>query len=157
MKKLGILLIALLLYSCRVNNTSKDQLKLEDKLSGKWKATAFDGELHEEWMLNEDGWMMQEGHYIEQNDTSYSAFTLIQKIKNEVILLSVIKNADPKIFKAESVKENEIVFSNSDYKNPFEVKYEFFAEDSYRRTIKGYESDSLVTYEFNFERQNDGD
>ena len=153
MNKIGILLVALLVYSCGGNNAPKDHLKLTDNLSGKWKATAFDGELHEEWKLGKDGWMMQKGHYIEDNDTTYSAVTVIQKIKEDIILLSVIKDADPKVFKAISVKESEIVFNNSDYKNPFEVKYEFITKDTYRRTIKGYESDSLVSYEFNFKRQ----
>lgn len=153
MDKLLLFIIAIFLCSCNDEAKPKDHLMLEDKLIGKWKATAFDGELHDEWNLNEDGWMMQEGHYIEKNDTAYSAVTVIQKINDEIILLSVIKNSDPKVFKAISVKENEMVFENSDYKNPFEVKYEFLSKDKYKRTIKGYESDSLVTYIFNFEKQ----
>jgi hypothetical protein len=26
------------------------------KLSGTWRAAAFDGELHESWIFGEDGW-----------------------------------------------------------------------------------------------------
>lgn len=143
---------AMITASCGVNDSVKDHLDLKDRLSGKWNAKAFDGELHEEWTLDQDGWMLQEGHYIEGNDTSYSAKTKIEKIGADVILLSVIRNSNPKIFKAVSIEKNEIIFENTEYKNPYSVKYEFLAKDSYRRTIKGYEKDSLVVYEFNFKK-----
>jgi len=44
------------------------------------------------------------------------------------------------------------VFENKDYKNPYQVKYEFIDKNNYRRTIKGYEKDSLVIYKFNFKK-----
>ena len=145
---------SLLFLSCNSNYQSEDYLNLKDKLAGKWKANAFSGELHEEWNLEKNGWMMQQGYYIENNDTSYSAITRIEKIGTDVILFSVIKNSNPKIFKAISIGDNEMVFENKDYKNPYQVKYEFVTENNYRRTIKGIENDSLVTYEFNFEKMN---
>ena len=40
-------------------------------------------------------------------------------------------------------------FSDKDYKNSYQYKYEFFTGSTYRRTITGFENDSLVTYEFN--------
>ena len=66
----------------------------------------------------------------------------------------MIRNSNPKIFKSKISEDNKIVFENSDYKNPFQVKYEFISDSRYRRTIKGFENDSLVIYEFNFEKQN---
>lgn len=63
----------------------------------------------------------------------------------------MIKDSNPKIFKALSKSDDEIIFENDDYRNPFEVKYEFLSDSSYRRTIVGYERDSsLVIYEFDF-------
>jgi len=97
--------------------------------------------------------MQQVGYYIENADTSYSAKTRIEKINDDIILFSVIKNSNPKIFKAKSLDDDQIIFENDDYKNPYEVKYEFLTNGKYRRTIKGYEKDSLVIYEFNFEKQ----
>ena len=138
-------------FSCNQESRNLDNLNLKSKLEGKWKTKAFDGELHEKWTVSDNGWMEQEGYYIEQNDTSYSAKTRIEKITNEIILLSIIKNSNPKVFKAISFEENKIVFENDDYKNPYNVKYEFLSENRYRRTIKGFEKDSLVTYVFNFE------
>ena len=154
MKKTFVLLIGLALISCKENPKIKDHLNLESKLSGKWTAKAFDGELHEEWKLGNEGWMQQEAYYIEKSDTSYAAKTQIQKIGNDVILFSVIRNSNPKIFKSTSSKNDKIVFENKDYKNPFQVTYEFISENIYRRTIKGYEKDSLVVFEFNFEKHN---
>lgn len=152
MKYILLTIISLLFVSCLDHSFKNDYLNLESKLSGKWTAKAFDGELHEEWTLDKTGWMQQVGYYIEKSDTSYSAITRIEKIGNEIILFSVIKNSNPKIFKAVSISDNEIVFENHDYKNPYQVKYEFITKDKYRRSIKGYEKDSLVIYEFNFEK-----
>jgi len=154
MKKVVVLITFTLMISCIEHDKTKDHLNLESKLSGKWIAMAFDGELHEEWVLNPNGWMQQEAYYIENNDTSYAAKTQIQKVGKEIILLSVIKDANPKIFKSIIFKENTIVFENDDYKNPFQVKYEFLTNKKYNRTIKGHENDSLVSYEFNFVKQN---
>jgi hypothetical protein len=150
MKFILLIIINLLLISCQENSSEKDHLNLENKLSGKWKAKAFDGELHEEWILDKNGWMQQVGYYIENKDTTYSAKTRIEKIDNNIILFSIIKNSNPKIFKAKSFDNDQIIFENDDYKNPYQVKYEFLTNGKYRRTIKGYEKDSLVVYEFNF-------
>ena len=152
MKKVLILLSFVIPLSCNESQKTMDHLNLESKLSGRWTAKAFDGELYEEWKLNDDGWMQQQGYYIEKNDTTYAAKTQIQKVGEDIILFSVIRNSNPKIFKSVSLKENEIIFENDDYRNPFQVKYEFLSGEKYRRTIKGYESDSLVIYEFNFEK-----
>ncbi|MDJ0644877.1 MAG: hypothetical protein QNJ57_02735 [Flavobacteriaceae bacterium] len=155
MKTLLALLLTLVLISCGSDQRNKDHLGLSPKLSGSWKATAFSGELHETWTLGNDGWMQQQGYYIEQSDTSYSAKTRIEKVGDAIILFSVIKNSNPKIFKASKVAENELIFENKDYKNPYRVHYEFIDEVRYTRTITGYENDSLVRYEFEFQKQID--
>ena len=85
-------------------------------------------------------------------NTMYSAMTKIEKVGDEIILFSVIKNSNPKIFKAIKVKNETIVFENKDYKNPYQVKYEFLDKNNYRRTITGVEKDSLVSYSFNFKK-----
>ena len=142
--------LILIMFSCNQSQEVTDRLNLESKLSGKWTAKAFDGELHEEWILNDNGWMLQQGFYIEKTDTSYAAYTQIQKVGDDIILLSVIRDSNPKIFKSVKFEENQIIFRNDEYKNPYEVKYEFLSNENYRRTITGLENDSLVTYEFNF-------
>ena len=58
----------------------------------------------------------------------------------------------PKIFKSIRINEQVIEFENKDYKNPFQVKYEFIDKDTYRRTIKRIEKDSLVVYVFNLKK-----
>ncbi len=153
MRFFAFFISALLFISCKQETKVVDKLNLETKLSGKWIAKAFDGELHETWKLNSDGWMLQEGFYIEEKDTSYSAQTKIEKVNKQLILFSVIKNSTPKIFQAKEYIDNKIVFENKDYKNPYEVVYEFIDTENYRRTIKGFENDSLVTYIFDFKKQ----
>ena len=146
------IVLVFLVFSCKEETEVIDKLNLEHKLSGKWIAKAFDGELHETWKLDSDGWMLQEGYYIEKIDTSYSARTRIELVNEELILLSVIKNSTPKIFQAIERSDSKIIFENKDYKNPYEVVYEFIDGKNYRRTIKGLENDSLVTYIFNFKK-----
>ena len=152
MKSALILLLICAFVGCQNSPLQIDRLGLQNKLQGKWKAKAFDGELHERWKLSDDGWMIQEGFYIENGDTTFSSITTIETIANELLLISVIKESNPKIFKATTQRENEIVFENDDYKNPFKVHYEFMTDQLYRRTITGYEKDSLVNYIFNFEK-----
>lgn len=154
MKYLLIFVMVIAFCSCKSECPVEDHLKLKSKLAGKWKAKAFDGELHEEWKLGNKGWMEQEGYYIEKGDTSYAAKSQIQGVGEDVILFSVIRNSDPKIFKSIELKDSEMVFENKDYENPFRVRYEFLSDTKYRRTITGYQNDSLVVYEFNFEKSN---
>ena len=153
MKTSLFLLTLFMLLSCKKEHEFEDKLNLKPKLSGNWIAKAFDGELHEQWRLGTEGWMEQRGYYIEKGDTAYAAVTQIKKVANDVILLSVIKNANPKVFKAIDLDENKMVFKNDDYKNPYQVTYEFLSDSSYRRTITGTENDSVVTYKFNFQRK----
>ena len=154
MKHTLLIVIGLLVMSCNNTTQVNDHLNLESKLSGQWIAKAFDGELHETWTLNGHGWMQQQGYYIENNDTTYAATTQIQKAGQDIVLLSVIKDANPKIFKSVTREDNRIIFENDDYKNPYQVTYEFLSNETYRRTIRGYEQDSLVVYEFNFRKVN---
>jgi len=151
MKYLVFIICVLLISSCK-DQQIKSQLAFSEKLEGKWQAAAFSGELHETWQTTSDGWIIQQGYYLEGNDTSYSARTKMEKVAGELILFSVIKNSNPKIFKAINITPASIIFENKDYRNPYKVKYEFLGEKNYRRTITGYEQDSLVTFVFNFEK-----
>ena len=153
MDRLGFFILILTIYACSQSDTVYDKLGLQDKLSISWEADAFDGALHESWVLGSDGCMQQHGYYIENGDTSYSAITRIEKVGNDIVLYSVIKDSNPKIFKANVVEERMLVFENKGYKNPYEVKYEFITDDNHRRTITGYEQDSLVSYIFDFNKR----
>ena len=148
-----LLMISLFIICCAEQKNSIDILGLQGKLAGEWTAEAFDGELHESWKINEEGWMVQSGVYIEDVDTLYQATTKIEEVGSEVVLFSVIKHANPKIFKAIEIDEDGIVFENRDYSNPYRVEYKFISSDRYRRTIEGMEQDSIVRYEFNFEKR----
>lgn len=148
-----ILCFSISILACS-NPTTIDELNLKDKLSGEWMAAAFDGELRESWELDKHGWMTQIGHYIENGDTTYSAKTKMMKFEGDYVLFSLIKDSNPKIFQGTSVNDSILIFSNEEYKNPYEVKYEFHNNTKYTRTIKGYEQDSLVQYVFEFSKLN---
>ena len=139
--------------ACQKAPSTADHLGLSDQLAGKWTATAWTGELHEVWATGKDGWLIQEGHYIEDGDTTYSANTKIEQVGDEIILFSVIKNSNPKIFKGSSISPTGFVVENDDYQNPVRVEYKFLSPDNYQRTITGFEQDSLVSTTFNFTKQ----
>ena len=152
MRKFLLLLCTAFLISCQKSEIVKDRLSISQNLEGKWIAPAWTGELHEEWKVGEDGWMLQQGHYIENGDTSFSANTKIEVVKDELILFSVIKNSNPKIFKGSSIQPQGFVVRNEEYKNPFQVEYRFIDGQNYQRTITGFEQDSLVSTVFNFNK-----
>lgn len=141
-----------ILASCTQSDHHRDRLGFSDHLVGHWTAPAFDGELHESWKIHDDGWLIQSGYYIENGDTTYRAKTKIEKVESEYVLFSIIDGNAPKIFQATEKTASHILFKNEEYKNPFQVKYEFISDQSYRRTITGHEQDSLVNYVFNFEK-----
>jgi len=139
---------------CDNHNPVRDHLRLNDKLEGKWVAAAFDGELHETWYLNDQGWMEQTVFYIEDQDTSYQAKGRIERINGDIVLMSIIKDNTPKIFKSIVFDSTRVTFENRDYKNPYLVKYEFLDSSTYKRTITGTVNDSLVNYTFDFNKVN---
>lgn len=138
--------------SCINERRFEDPLKLRENLEGSWKAEAFGGVLVEEWKLIEGGIMQQESFLMQDEDTTYMAVSQIEKIGGEIILFSVIKNSTPKIFQSISYENNELLFENKDYRNPFSVLYKFLEENRYQRIITGYEGDSLEIYTFEFHR-----
>ena len=146
------LILVIANISCESHPGISDRLNLQDKLSGKWEATAFDGKLKEEWHLDETGWMIQKGIYVEKGDTLYNATTKMEEVGGELILLSVIKDSNPKVFKSIERTASKIIFENNDYNNPYKVEYEFISPTHYRRTIEGLEQDSLVRYVFEFKK-----
>lgn len=149
----GILFVFTLgMISCNPGKKTAVALDFHEQLVGKWVAPAFEGELREEWTLGKDGWLWQQGFYITEQDTAYRAQTKIEKVSGKLILFSIIADANPKIFQADSLAGNTIVFRNTEYINPATVTYEFISDNHYRRTIKGTENDSIVVYEFNFKK-----
>lgn len=126
--------------------------KIAHHLVGSWQAKAWSGDLHETWTIGTDSWLIQQAFYFEKTDTSYRAHSKIERVKDDLILFTVIKDSTPKIFKATNVQPDSIVFENRDYKNPYKVVYFFDDENHYRRTITGFEQDSLVSYTFNFKK-----
>ena len=121
-------------------------------LVGSWSSKAWDGILNEKWTIGADGHINQNAQYIEDEKVLYEASSKIEVIAGELILISVIKDSNPKIFKATSFSQYHITFENSEYKNPSVVKYEFVSEKKYKRTISGTEKGEPTSYTFEFEK-----
>ncbi len=122
-------------------------------LEGSWSSKAWDGILNETWSLGGDGHIQQSSQYLENGEVLYEASSKIEVIAGELILISVIKDSNPKIFKATSFSENHITFENSEYKNPNVVRYEFVSDKMYKRTISGMEKGEPTSYTFVFEKK----
>lgn len=150
---ISFMIIVSLFQTAHQNKKSDDFYdKVAHRLIGSWQSKAWSGDLHETWVIGKDNWLIQQAFYFEKSDTSYRAHSKIEQVKNDLILFTVIKDSNPKIFKATIVQSDSIVFENRDYKNPFKVVYFFDDVNHYRRTITGFEQDSLVSYTFNFKR-----
>lgn len=129
---------------------------LKHKLTGQWTSKAWDGILNENWFVDNDGNLTQRARYFEDDKLLYEATNKIELIENELILITVIKNNNPKIFKATKYDKNQLVFENTDYKNPSKVIYKFTSNnDQFEREISGTENNKPSNYTFVFKKMNE--
>lgn len=124
---------------------------MKNRLKGSWTSKAWEGEIIEIWETTAEGDLYQTAEYIEDNKVLYESTNLIKIIANELILTTIIKGNNPKIFKAIELNGDYILFENTDYDNPSRVKYELSSRGNYKRTITGKESGQMSQYTFNFQ------
>ena len=122
----------------------------KNNLVGNWTSPAWDGQLNESWSIDNNGHLSQSAEYIENQKLLFESGNKMEIANNELILFSVIKGSNPKIFKAISWSKNSITFENSDYKNPNKVTYKFLSNNEFHRTISGMENNELSNYTFKF-------
>ncbi len=127
--------------------------RLKERLAGEWSSKAWDGNLHESWRIDQDGNLLQNAQYMEDGKIVYEATNKLEMVENDLILFSVIKDSNPKIFRATGWTDRQVLFENSEYKNPSKVLYDLKDEKSFTRTISGTEQGEPTTYTFNFERK----
>ncbi|MBT8185450.1 MAG: hypothetical protein KJN76_11470 [Eudoraea sp.] len=125
---------------------------IEEKLTGRWISKAWDGQLEEVWMLDENKHLLQRATYTEQGKVLYKASSKIERIDKELILFSIITGNNPKIFKASSESPTSITFENTEYGYPNKLVYSFKADGTYHRTISGIENGEVKNYTFEFKR-----
>ena len=77
----------------------------------------------------------------------------IEVVNNELILFTLIKDSNPKIFKASAYSDNEVTFTNTDYKNPNKVVYKLISNSAFNRTISGKEGIEPTSYTFEFKKR----
>ncbi len=133
-----------------IDRKSKLYLKVKETLVGNWISPAWDGQLIEMWSVDKDQNLVQTSKYIEGKKVLFRSQNKIEYIGGELILISVIENSDPKIFKAVEANGSRIVFENKEYKNPNRVEYVLY-EKTFHRKISGAENGSPTSYTFKFE------
>ncbi len=124
--------------------------RMKNGLRGQWTSKAWNGTLDENWFVDGHGHLNQQATYYEEGKLLYEACNKMELINNELILITVIKNANPKIFKAIAYEENQIVFENTEYHNPNKVVYRFLSDQSFEREISGMENNKPSRYIFKF-------
>ena len=122
----------------------------KNNLIGNWTSPAWEGQLKESWSIDKNGHLTQSAEYIENQKVLFESVNRMEIVYNELILFSVIKGSNPKIFKATSWSKNSITFENSDYKNPNKVIYKFLSNNEFHRSISGMENNNLSNYTFRF-------
>lgn len=135
----------------RISTTNKLE-EYGKKLAGKWSSKAWDGQLIEKWVIDENGHLLQHAEYIEKEAVLYKASSKIEMVNQELIIFSVIKGNNPKIFKAISESATSITFENTEYGYPNKLTYIFNADGTYHRTISGKENGEEKSYTFEFTR-----
>ena len=129
---------------------------LRQNIVGSWSSLAWDGILTENWGIDEQGDIIQEARYTEEGVVLYESTNKIQVVDNDLILTTIIKDNNPKIFKATTFSKDSIVFENTDYKNPSRIVYQFIDDTQFARTISGVENDQPTSYTFKFAKKQTG-
>lgn len=141
----------LCLDAASANNIKVDPFPdLSQLLIGEWSSPAWNGKLIETWRMIDATTFESNTVYLEKKDTLYASTSRIEKVAGKWMLFSVIKDGAPKIFQAVSSSANHILFENSDYTNPRQVRYSFTERNKFNRTIIGEENGQPSTYTFNF-------
>ena len=122
----------------------------KNSLAGRWVSPAWDGQLEESWSVDEHGHLIQSAEYTENQKVLFASKNKIEIVDHEIILISVIKGSNPKIYKATSWSKRGITFENSDYSNPNKVIYQFVSKDEFHRSISGIENNEASSYTFKF-------
>lgn len=130
---------------------------LKAQLVGDWISPAWDGQLLESWSVDRNGHLRQSAQYTEEGEVLYEAVNKIEIVKGEIVLFTVIKDSNPKIFRASSFRDDRIIFENPDYTNPNRVVYAFSENQGFNRTISGTENGKASTYTFKFEKLEQAD
>ena len=122
------------------------------RLAGRWSSMAWDGQLNEEWILDENMHLLQHATYTENGAVQYKASSKIERVDQQLIIFTVIDGHNPKIFKAISESETSFTFENTAYGYPNKLIYNFNEDGSYHRTIRGIENGEEKAYTFKFKR-----
>ncbi|WP_367390855.1 hypothetical protein [Lewinella sp. LCG006] len=122
---------------------------LSQLLIGEWSSPAWNGKLIESWRMIDATTFESSAVYLEKKDTLYASTSRIEKVAGKWMLFSVIKDSAPKIFQAVSSSANHILFENSDYSHPRQVRYSFTERNKFNRTITGEENGQPSTFNFN--------
>ncbi|PQB03913.1 hypothetical protein [Aureitalea marina] len=128
-------------------------IKLKETLPGKWRSKAWDGWLDEHWWVDADGNLRQTAEYSENGEVTYKAQNKIELIGDQLVLIRLIEDSDPRIFQATFFDHKKVVFFNDMYTNPSRVTYTLFT-DRFERTIGGMEDDQPSRYTFSFNKTN---
>lgn len=126
--------------------------KIKKYLVGEWSSKAWDGILVETWKYK-NGRLTQKADYSEKGKVVYEAKNFLEEKAGELILTTIIKNNNPKVFKATKIENDLVVFENTDYANPSKVTYQFHKK-GFDRTIEGKENGKPTSYTFKFKKVN---
>lgn len=153
MKYLCFALLFVFVFACDTSTPPSDDVVFTKKhwLIGKWKAKAFNGELHETWELIENN-LQKAGFYIEDGDTSYSEIVIIAGGQSMPSLRALPINRSVLEYEGETYTAKEMQFKSKTEKNPYQINYESIDKDHFNRIIYG--DDEGIEYKtvFEFER-----
>lgn len=128
------------------------------KLPGGWQTEAFGGQLHSYWQPDDQGSFTGSSVFIEGADTTYREKLRLFKMDGDWLLVAAPQNADPFVFRAVSVSENEAVFVNERFQNPQNVLYRMEADGTFYRRTEGRNDDgSPVRNEYFFHKMKTSD
>lgn len=144
--------IVIILASCQTVQNEKQANEYDHWLEGTWTAPYFMGKISETWSFNDKGNLSLDGLFEENGDTIYWEKIKIDTLGKDIFLIAKPHNSPGFIYQQVSSSENEIVFENKIYSNPYRIKYIKVDNDHFDRVNIGLEEGQEVKNLFNYTR-----
>jgi hypothetical protein len=129
-KKISILLLILVIASCKNSDSDKNEkelIKTASWLLGKWESKSADGTLSEIWTQSNDSTFLGASYFIKQKDTIHHETIILQQ-KGETLIYSATvrgQNVNKAIsFSQATSLENQLVFENLKHDYPQKITYQ---------------------------------
>lgn len=139
-QKATLLILFLILFSCKTETSSTDEIDSYAWLIGKWESKSKEGFLEETWKSANDSTFEGTSYFIKAKDTLHHETMILQKVNDKIIYKATIKgeNNDESVsFPLSISKEKNVTFENPKHNYPQKLQYQLINDSILTAKISG--------------------